>query len=214
MIGDPNDFLVRLKSTLPTRWFADETPVLDALLSGFSTAWSSLYNLLSITKLQSRIATAAEDLLDGASADFFGTRLPRFTGEPDTQFRARLQNALVREHATRPAVIAAVQTLTGFTPAVFEPARVTDTGGYGSATTLGYGVAGAWGNLNLPFQVFIKARRAHSTGIAAIAGYGTAGPLARASLAQIPGQLTDEDIAGTVASVMPTASIAWITITN
>ena len=213
MIGDSNDFLVRLKSTLPTRWFADQTPVLDALLSGFSTAWSSLYSLLSITSLQARIATVAEDLLDGASTDFFGTRLPRFTGEPDTQFRARLQNALVREHATRPAVIAALETLTGFAPTVFEPARVTDTGAYGT-TTLGYGVAGAWGNLNLPFQAFIKAKRPHSAGIASVAGYGTAGPLARASLAQIPGQLTDEDIAGTVASVMPTASIAWITITN
>ena len=213
MIGDSQDFLARLKSTLPTRWFADETPVLDALLAGFSRAWSSLYTLLSLTSLQARVATVTDDMLDGASADFFGARLPRFTGEPDTQFRVRLQNALVREHATRRAVVAALRTLTGFRPTVFEPARVTDTGAYNSPT-LGYGVAGAWGNLNLPFQVFIKARRSHSAGIASVAGYGTAGPLARASLGEIPGQLTDADIAATVASVLPTASIAWITITN
>ena len=71
MIGDSQDFLARLKSTLPTRWFADETPVLDALLAGFSRAWSSLYTLLSLTSLQARVATVTDDMLDGASADFF-----------------------------------------------------------------------------------------------------------------------------------------------
>ena len=104
-------------------------------------------------------------------------------------------------------------TLTGLKPKIFEPGRVTDTGAYGSPV-MGYGVAGAWGNLDLPFQVFIVARRPASPGIAAVAGYGTPGPLARANLSQIPGYLSDRDIENTVVSVLPTASIAWINITD
>ncbi len=172
-----------------------------------------MYSLLSFTQSQTRIATVSGDLLDGASADFFGSRLARIENEPDNLFRTRLQNALVREHATRGSLSAALVTVTGFTPTIFEPARVMDTGAYASPV-MGYGVAGAWGNLNLPFQVLVNARRPATTGIAIIAGYGTAGPLARANLSQIPGYLSDQDIAATIVNVLPTASIAWINITD
>ncbi len=212
MTGDIRDMIYRLKSNLPTRWFPDHTPVLDALLSGLASAWVTMYDLLGYTQGQTRLASVSGDLLDGASADFFGTRLARVTNEPDSTFRLRLQNALVREHATRRSLQAALTTLTGFQPKIFEPARVTDTGGYG-LPVMGYGVAGAWGNLNLPFQVLVVAKRPASPGIALIAGYGTPGPLARADLAQIPGYLSDKDIENTVVGVIPTASIAWINIT-
>ncbi len=213
MIGGVTNFVLRLKSNLPARWFPDETPVLDALLTGLGSAWSNLYASLIGAQSQARLATVAGELLDGASRDFFGTRLSRLASEPDSAFRARLQDALVREHATRMAVSVSVATLTGFTPAIFEPGRISDTGAYGSCA-LGYGVAGAWGNLNLPFQVFIHARRPSSTGIAEIAGYGTGGPLARANLSETPGHLTDQDIVNAVLSVLPTASTAWINISN
>ena len=213
MTGDIHDVIHRLKSNLPSRWFPDHTPVLDALLRGLATGWVAMYGLLAYTKSQARIATVSGGLLDEASADFFGSRLARIANEPDNTFRLRVQNALVREHATRQSLQAALTTLTGFKPKIFEPARVTDTGAYGSPV-MGYGVAGAWGNLNLPFQVLGVARRPASPGIAIVAGYGTAGPLARANLTQIPGYLSDKDIENTVVSVLPTASIAWINITD
>lgn len=213
MTGDIHDIIRRLKANLPTRWFPDHTPVLDAVLSGLASAWVAMYSLLGYVRSQTRIASVSNDLLDGASADFFGLRLPRIINEPDNTFRLRVKNALVREHATRRALQAALTTLTGFTPKIFEPARVTDTGAYGSPV-MGYGVAGAWGNLNLPFQVLVVARRPASPGIAIVAGYGTPGPLARADLAQVPGYLSDRDIQTTVVSVLPTASIAWINITD
>ncbi len=106
-----------------------------------------------------------------------------------------------------------VEDLTGRAPAIFEPARPADTGSY-AGPALGYGVAGAWGNLNLPFQVFVQARRPAPAGIATIAGYGTPGPLARATLSDAGGQVTDTDIYAAITSVMPTASIAWTSITN
>jgi hypothetical protein len=213
MTGDQSDFVTRLKAVLPTQWFPDETPVLDTVLAGLATAWASLYALLAAVGLQSRIATATGMFLDGASADFFGGGLPRRTGELDDPFRQRIQQELVREHATRAAVVSVVTDLTGWAPTIFEPARVSDTGGY-TTPAFAYGAAGAWGSLNLPFQVFVTARRAQGAGIANVAGYGTAGPLARASLASATGQVTDADIYAAIASVMPTATQAWTRITN
>lgn len=212
MPGTPPDILARLKSVLPTRWFPDETPVLDTILTGLATGWSSLYALLAGVRLQSRIATATGQFLDGASADFFAARLVRRPNEPDDNFRIRILQSLARAHATRAAVISAVTDLTSNVPVIFEGARVADTGGYTMA--FAYGQAGAWGSLNLPFQVFVTARRAQGVGIANVAGYGSPGPLARASLDAATGQVTDADIYAAIASVMPTAARAWTRITN
>ncbi len=213
MTGDPPDILSRLKGVLPTRWFPDTTPVLDAVLSGFAVTWSSLYDLLAAVRQQSRVATATGSFLDMTSRDFFSTRLSRRPAEADTLFRARILQALRREHATRAALSTVLQDLTGRAPVVFEPSRPADTGAYATGS-LGYGAAGAWGSLDLPFQVFITARRSQHSGIAEIAGYGTPGPLVRATLAEIGGQATDADIYAAIASVMPTAATAWTCITN
>ena len=213
MTGDLPDLITRLKAVLPTRWFPDQTPVLDMVLTGLATAWSSLYALLAAVRSQSRIATATGQSLDGASADFFAMRLPRRVGEPDDGFRNRIHLQLAREHATRAALTAVVTDLTGQPPVIFEPSRTSDTGGYGTPG-LAYGSAGAWGSLSLPFQVFVTVKRAQGVGIASIAGYGTAGPLARASLSAATGQVTDADIYAAVASIMPTATRAWTCITN
>ena len=213
MTGDTPDIVARIKAVLPTRWFPDETPILDAVLTGLATAWSSLYELLATVRLQSRIATATDTALDGASLDFFGQRLRRRLRETDVVFRARITRELVRERATRGALADAVVDLTGTAPTIFEAARVSDTGGY-NVPTFAYNAAGAWGSLSLPFQVFVTVKRQPTEGIAAIAGYGTAGPLARASLSLSTGQVTDADIYAAIASVMPTTTIAWTAITN
>ena len=213
MIGDVTDFTTRIKAVLPTRWFPDTSPVLDSLMSGVATAWSTLYSLIAFVRLQSRLATASSNFLDGFAVDYFGMRLTRRSSETDNQYRPRISAALVREHATRASLADVLENLTGRLPSIFEPARPADTGGYGSPA-LGYGVVGAWGNLSLPFQVFVSAYRPPPTGIANVAGYGTAGPLAWASLAETGGQVTDLDIYAAITSVMPTASIAWTRITN
>lgn len=213
MTGDPADILSRLKTALPTRWFPDFTPVLDAVLSGLAVVWSSLYVLLDVVRQQSRVMTTDGAFLDMASKDFFAARLPRRPTEPDASFRLRVLQALRRNHATRDALVTVLQDLTGQTPVVFEASRPADTGAY-TTGSLGYGVAGAWGSLNLPFQVFVTASRSKSNGIATIAGYGTAGPLAYSSLSEVGGQVTDSDIYAAIVSVMPTASIAWTRIIN
>jgi hypothetical protein len=213
MTGDVADMISRIKAVLPTRWFPDASPVLDSLLCGPATAWSTLYTLLAFVRSQSRLATVSGDFLDGFSADFFGGRLDRRSTETDDQFRLRVAAALVGEHATRTSLEVALTDLTGRVPGIFEPARPADTGAY-AGPALGYGVAGAWGNMTMPFQVFVSAYRAPPAGITNVAGYGTGGPLALASLTETAGQVSDLDIYAAITSVMPTASIAWTRITN
>ena len=229
MTGDDADILTRLKAVLPSRWFADETPVLDGMLAGLAAGWAWVYSLFNYTNLQTRIATATDVWLDIAARDFFGHRLYRRIGELDNTFRLRIQKALWREHGTRSAIISVLSDLTGRSPIIFEPARTTDTGGYGSLTTTAtgaaWGLAGGWGNLNLPFQCFITAYRPSGSGIASVTGWGSGssgsgigaygiGAIEYATLSMIQGQVSDTDIYTAVGSVMPVAAIGWTQISN
>lgn len=224
MIGDNQDMLSRLRAVLPTRWFPDDAPILEALLRGLAWAWAWAFGLLGYVRAQTRIATATDVWLDTVAEDFFGRALMRTPGQDDDALRRRIQLELFRERATRRALSGVLMDLTGRQPVIFEPARTTDTGGYGNAamdaTGLGYGVAGGWGSLQLPFQCFVTAFRPNGSGIAAVAGWGDfaggygSGAIQYANQAMIQGQVTDADIAGAIAAVMPVASIAWVQISS
>lgn len=224
MTGDQADFQSRLKAVLPLRWFADETPVLDSVLGGLGAAWAWLYSLLQYVKAQTRIGTATDVWLDVIAVDYFANSLSRMAGESDNSLRARIENELLRERATRSAVDLALTQLTGRAPTIFEPARPTDTGGYGSLSGngggVGYNSCGGWGSLSLPFQCFVTAYRPTGGGIAGVAGWGAAagaygtGIIEYASLDMVNAQVTDADIFAAVAGVMPVATIAWTQIDN
>lgn len=224
MTGDQQDMLSRLRTALPMRWFPDEAAILNGLLSGLASAWSWVYDLLQYVKAQTRIETATDIWLDIIAQDYFGSRVTRRAGQSDAVFRNRVRRELFRERGTREAVISALQDLTGRAPHVFEPGRTTDTGGYcslhGAGSGMAYGVAGGWGNLDLPFQCFITAYRPTGSGIAVVSGWGGPtgaygeGAIEYASLAMVQGQITDEDIYTAVAEVLPVATIGWTRITN
>ena len=223
MIGDREDMLSRLRAVLPTRWFPDSAPVLDGLLSGLATAWQWSHDLLQYVQMQTRIATATDIWLDIIALDFFGTRLVRRQGQGDPAFRNRIRRELFRERGTRGAIVAILEDLTGRTPVVFEPARITDTGGYGSIGRWWCSwiwLAGGWGSLDLPFQCFVTAFRPLGSGIATVSGWGGpdagygVGAIEYASLEMIQGQVTDNDIYAAVADVLPIATAGWTRITN
>ena len=221
MTGDQNDVFARLKSALPQRWFgstADSMPVVDSLLTGIATAMSFIYSLYAYAKLQTRIRTASDGYLDLIAYDFFGASIQRKSNQSDASFRATIIANLFRERATRNAIVKVLQDLTGRTPKIVEPKRPYDTGSYGGPL-IGYGVAGAYGSMQMPYQAFVIAYRPLGSGIPSVAGYGIstggysqASQAEWASLSMIQNAVTDADIYAAIDSVRPAATIVWVDI--
>jgi len=216
MIGDQDNMLARLRALLPLRWFGDTAPVRDALLNGLAASWAWTHGLIDFARRQTRIATATGDWLDMIARDFFGTRLPRRWHEDDAVYAARIRADLLHPRATRAALSETLTGLTGRPPIIFEPAQPGDTGAWGIA--LGYGAAGGWGCLAMPFQSFVTAYRPHGTGIGNVAGRGGGpggygvGAIEYAALAMIAGQVTDAEIHAAIAASLPVTGIAWTRI--
>jgi hypothetical protein len=168
-VGSPGDIAARLRAALPLHWFADDAPVLDAVLAGLGDGWARLYQMLQVVRRQSRIGRADGAMLDMIAGDFFGAWLGRRPGQGDDPFRATILRELLRERATRAGLAAALADLTGREPQIFEPSRPADTGAWGLAA--GYNAGGGYGSLALPFQCFVRARRPPGAGIASVAGY-------------------------------------------
>ena len=203
--------VARLRVVLPRGWFADTAPLLNAVLAGLGTCWSAIYTLIQTVKAQARIATASGLYLDLAAVDFFGASLSRRSNESDENFVVRIKQELLRPRANRLAMELMLTELTGSPPVIFEPARPEDTGGY-SVGGAGYCVAGGWGNLELPFQVFVRAFRPQGGGISQLAGYGTGGVPAYGNLNMVNTPVSDADIYAAAASVLPVATRAWMSI--
>ena len=227
MTGDLSDFVLRIRSVLPKRWFGDQAPNLTAIITSIATPWTWLYGLLNYAVSQTRIRTASDNWLDLIALDFFGSDLVRASGESDTSYRSRIQKTLLRTAASRSAIASCMEQLTGTEPRIFEPARCSDTGAYATVADqpvppgcgLAYGVVGGWGSLNLPFQFFVTITRPPTPGVGLLPGYGTnaagydAGSTAYFDLSMLPSQVTDEDIQNTLSKILPVNTVAWLQIT-
>lgn len=217
--GDRDDQLARLKGLLPP-WFGDASRLVDSVLSAFSTIQAFLYDAIQFTKLQTRIKTATGGWLDLIAADFFGSGAARSLGQSDTSFRSVIIANLLRERGTRRALSQVVTDITGAAPQIFEPERISDTGAY-RAPNIGYGVAGRYGSMLLPFQTFVTAQRPIGSGIPLIAGYNipsggysTPSRAAYASTSMILDVVTDADIMSAIDGVKPAGTIVWVRIGN
>ncbi|NHO32018.1 hypothetical protein [Acetobacter fallax] len=145
-VGDQDDIAARIRAVLPAGWFPDvsenATPVLDGLLAGLAWPWAMFFRLLSYAKLQSRLQTSTGNFIDMAASDYFGDGLPRFSGEADSAYIARIQNEFLVKRNTR-AALEYQMSLVVADALIFEPWRAPDctcTGrdSYGS-TQLRYG---------------------------------------------------------------------------
>lgn len=200
------------------------TPVLDAILAGVGWMWSQTFSVIQYVRLQSRVSTATDVFLDVAARDYTGTRLERRQNENDASFRQRLLAYLPPGGATRDAMIARLSAITGNVPTVFEPTQPMDTGAYGYGG-LGYGVAGGYGSLALPFQAFVTVQRPVSQGVPNLAGYSgnastppyapggySMGLIAYSSISTAFSGVTDADIYQAVADTQPAGATVWTRI--
>lgn len=213
MLGDVEDFTGRLQRVFPKGWLADTASCAAVVLSGFGVAWSAVFSLIAAVQAQTRLSTATGSFVDMFSADFFGSALPRNAGEVDASFKVRIGEELLRPRSTRPAMLTALNELVGPHVEIFEPAWPEDAGGY-AAGGVGYCVAGAWGNLSLPFQSFLQVHRPLGGGIPLVAGYGTAGVLGYCSLDMNTAIVSDVDIYAAAAAILPVGYTGWVQITS
>ena len=220
------DLMVRLKATLPARWFSDTTPTLDAVLNGSATTWAAIFQFIGYVECQTRLMTASDVWLDLYAMDFLGSRLPRRSGESDERFRSSVRQEIFRERATRNGVVKAVSDFTGTKPIIFEPWNTGDTGAYGSTvgtrTSFGfvYGMVGGWGSLSLPFQFFVTIQRPRNIATATLAGWNTPiggigiGAMRYGDLSSMHQNISDADIYHRVETVLPAGVIAWTRIVD
>ena len=217
------DIFLRIKALLPSRWFGDETPLLDLVIQSLSTGWDGLFGLLSFVRAQTRIMTSSGHWLDLSAADYLGARFKRRQSEADRFFRQRIIAELRKDRCTRGAMRQNLTDLTGVPPQIFEPSNPMDTGCYGHLGTsalgqTGYGLAGGWGNLYLPFQAFIQVFRSSAPGVSMINGWGGSGGGYGAGQSaflntDLDRQLiTDTEIYESIAQSAPAGCIMWVAI--
>ncbi|MBK0099599.1 hypothetical protein IBT49_26770 [Erwinia sp. S63] len=214
--GDSEDMHGRLRKLIPPGWFSEDSPFLNAALEQCAAGLSWCYALYGYARKQTRLLTASNGWLDLIAYDFFGHQMRRWTGEKDDLYRRRVHTRLFRECGTRQAVTDVLTDLTGQVPDVFEPQRPLDTGGYNMPAN-GYGQAGRYGSVMLPYQAFIQvtmpALEIHSS----IAGYHCS-PSGYSSKAwgaylcadEVDRGLRSYGVQEAITSVKPEGTIIWL----
>lgn len=219
--GDQNDILNRLLAVMPP-WFGDPSsdPILNGVLIGYAQLGGAKYSDYLYTLLQTRINTATDTFLDLIAFDFFGVNLARGNGETDMSFRNRILGNLFPEYATRPGMSHTLQVLTGRTPNLFEPRRPADCGGL-STGGVGWGVAGGWGNLEIPYNGLVNAFRPLGTGTPGVdgynngaGGYSTTSYFAYTNISQVTQQVTDAQIYAAADAAKVAGTEVWVRISS
>jgi len=222
--GDNNDIFTRLRGYLPTGWFPDSSPRLEAVLSGIASVLAVSYGLYIYAKAQTRILTATDAWLDMISYDFFGDKLPRKAGELDPAFLARIRVNLFQERATRKAYISVLKNLTGYTPIMFEPANPIDSGAMNAPTSPGYCGVARMGSIAMPYTVLVTAYRPTQQGNSLGTGFTDAPKISAmntpvstsylGSLSAYTSAASDADIYAAVDATRAGGITAWVGITN
>lgn len=215
--GDQGDFVSRLKSLMPMRWFNDSNPIVEAVLNGYASACAWVYSLYTYAVMQTRILTSTGGWLDLTAYDFFGDKIKRGANQTDADFLNIIKINLFRERGTRHSIISILEDLTGKTPLIIEPTRPQDCGCYGGPA-IGYGVAGAYGSLVMPYQCFVTAYRSTGAGIpyvggytSTVSGYSTPSRGKYASYSDLT-SVTDAQIYAAIAAVKMEGSVVWVRI--
>ena len=138
----------------------------------------------------------------------------------------RVKHEILRPRDTRLALIEALTDLTGRAPVVFEPRNAYDTGTYATPSNYAYGVVGGYGNMTLPWQMFIHAFLpvTSAKGVGNVAGYGvpigsyrsgTVGTkIEYITPAQIVQLISAQDINNTIVATLPAGTVGWTAITG
>lgn len=176
----------RLIDNLPKNWFnADARAVKDptdtesktgftrSVVSGLAELDTIVYEQNDTVWNQIGLLTAVGTQVDAIARDYFGTKLPRYPGEQDLAYKARIRSRLLSPGGTRAGMIASLELALGTSPVVVEEFTEAGlTGGYmgGSASNVitfgsggvltgavpngqyAYNTRGAWGKTGTAFN--------------------------------------------------------------
>jgi hypothetical protein len=120
---------------------------------------SFLVQQLQYVLAATRLTTETAPELDLASVDFFGSALPRPSGMSDAVFAQLIIDSLFKSAATRPAIAAALQKLTGQAPRMLEPWNIFDTGVWGRTSYWNVDTLAnpaRWAPTGLQYQGFVE----------------------------------------------------------
>lgn len=163
-------FTQRILNLLPSDWTGDSAKQpgggLYSILSAAGNHEVFIQSILQYAFNACRIQTATDTELDLASQDFFGTSLPRNTGESDSSYRQRILSNLLLEKVTKQSVANAIFNATGTEPRIIEPWCPNDTGSFDNLSFFDVDTAqnpGLWGDESLNNQVFIQAALPYQT---------------------------------------------------
>jgi hypothetical protein len=216
--GDTTDIRHRLRSLIPSNWFPRESTILDAILTGASTAYSWIYSLIGYVTAQTRLLTLKDAFLDLFANDFFGFNgLQRKSNESDASYAPRIQQQIFQEKATRAGIQEALSELTGEQPNIIEPWNPGDCGGYDMPTSCGYDVHGFLGDPFLKYTFFVQAFIPFGPGIPNASGYDDiggydAGWLEYSDPAQLQGPVTATQIYQLVNNTRAAGVTAWVQV--
>lgn len=215
-IGDNNDMQRRITSLLPSRWWANVAPLKEAVIGGLGDALSNIYSFIQYTKAQSRIKTAFGPWLDLIAFDFFGMRFRRRPSQNDDSFKQAIIDEILRPRVTRDALQKAVSDLTNTEVTIFEPFNPQDTGGWG--VMFAFDAAGAWGDWDETYTVFLDVVKPQGTGIPTISGFDDTysgfdkGYFYFVDDSQIVGPVTDQDVYDCVEATRASGVTVWVKI--
>ncbi len=124
-------FAQRIAELFPPNWCSDDAKTsgnVYSLLLSVGNELTNLMNEVQYTQQATLIETETSPELDNAGLDFFGGTLPRPTGMSDANYSALILSSLFPSGATRAAISAAIEKVTGQAPRMVEPWNVNDTG--------------------------------------------------------------------------------------
>lgn len=159
----PDQFAQRIADLFPRGWSSDDAKqpggtVYAVFLAAAEQMRTVLAEIQYAASAQ-RIQTETAPELDLASIDYLGELFPRPPGMSDSAYSQAIIAKLFQAAATRPALSAAIASLTGVTPRMLEPWSIFDTGVWGRNSYWGVDTPdnpARWGSGGLRYQGFIE----------------------------------------------------------
>jgi hypothetical protein len=157
-VASASGYAARQTSVWARGWFGDSARVIGggayAIAAGAGAELHDLSTQNQGATLNARLQSSDGSDVDAWFQDYFGTSLPRFSGESDATYIARGMAALAAKMGVRAGILV-IADFFG-TAWINEPWLASETGAYDQPGTLAYDTIGGYGSQSPLIQVFVQ----------------------------------------------------------